>query len=264
VWRREDPRRSVRAGREEPTAGFPGEIRVEGALESADPDGGAGGKALTRERGQVVGVGLADLTGDVDRVAAQRRGARLRRPFGERGLVAGDDVAAPTELDVAAEVLAAAQPREDQVRRPIDAAVGEGELQLGIDLAEGNGPDQDRHRHHLAAAGRLRIRRASRIQRADGCRLLGLLVRVAKLADRVAALRGVVELASHRREVLRRPGGGEAVRGRGLRRWCRPGDHSGDQRDQGDDRKRECAGDEPATPLHLRGKRSHGCGKVSD
>ena len=70
--------------------------------------------------------GSAHFAGDVDRLAADRMGAGLRRALGERGSVSGEDRGTGGQLDLAFQVLALVHAREGEPLFPGDAVFGEG------------------------------------------------------------------------------------------------------------------------------------------
>ena len=90
------------------------------------------------QRRQVFFFGGADFAGDVDRGAAERVFAGVGVAFGERGAVGGEDRRPRRQFDLAFEVLAGAQPGEDEARVPGDAAFVVGEVEVGFDRAEGD------------------------------------------------------------------------------------------------------------------------------
>ena len=150
--------------REQRAAGPAGEAVVEGLLEAADPDRGLGREAVALERRQVLFFGGPDFAGDVDRGAAEGMFAGVGVSLGERGAVGGEDRRPRRQLDLVLEVLVAAQAGEDETRVPGDAAVLVGDVEVGLDRAEGDRPGVDRDRDDRDPVRPGRRRRASRLR----------------------------------------------------------------------------------------------------
>jgi len=237
--------------RQQRAARLAGEARVEGLLETADADRGAGREPLAGQLHQIFLCGFADFAGDVDRGAAERVFAFGGGAFGQRRPVAGEDRRPRRQVDPVFEVLAGGEAGEDQARIPIDAAFVVGHLELGADVAEGDRARHDGHRDDLGAALVPRVLRRADFEAAQGRHLGGLAVGGRELVGADGAPRGFVQLSVHRGEVLVGPGRGEALRGFLLRRagGARGGAES--ERDRRDDDQRHGTSDYPTTALHL-------------
>ena len=93
-------------------------------------------------------LSVASPTSPVTSIAALPSGCSrsLGRAFGQRRAVGGEDRRPRRQFDLAFQVLAFAQAREDEAGVPGDAAFGVGQLELVFEAAEGDGGDGDRHR----------------------------------------------------------------------------------------------------------------------
>ena len=106
-------------------------------------------------------------------------------------------------------------------------------------------------RRRLGVAGRVGF------ERAQGRDALGFAVGDDEVVDRDRLLGGRVQLPVHGPEVVLFPGLGEARGGVLFGRAGGALHGADDEGDHGDDREGERAGDEAATPLHLRRKAFH-------
>ena len=107
---------------------------------------------------------------------------------GERRSVACLDRCAVGEPDSVGELLARTQAGEGEMRIPGDSPIDEGELKLGVEVAEGDGADVDRDGDHLHAANGVRSPGAARVEGAQRRLLLGIGVGPAQIGGRVALL----------------------------------------------------------------------------
>ena len=223
--------------------GLPARRALKALLEAADPDRGFRREAL---RAPAVGSSSsgASPTSPVTSIAALPSGCSRSSAgaFGQRRRRRrrGSAPAAParSRLRGARRVR---RPGKTRLGSQAIAAFGEGQVELVFEPAEGDGGDRaaapaprsspSRELGVLGGAGdeaaqgrdlsRLRGRRAAKSLRAD------------------RRLRGVVQLPVHRREVVRRPGFGEAVGGFLL---GRAGGADGGADDEGDERDEGRAG----------------------
>ncbi len=112
--------RAVRVARRPAASppGLPARRALKACSSPRDADRRVRGEALAGERLRVVFFGRADFAGDVDRLAADRVGARFRRTLGERRAVGGEDRGPRGELDLAFQVLACGAGRGRRGSRP--------------------------------------------------------------------------------------------------------------------------------------------------
>jgi hypothetical protein len=129
----------------------------------------------------------------------------------------------------APQLLAGPQLWKDEPRLPLDAVIRDRHLEVAPHVAEHARAEHDRH-CHLAVVEPVGI---GRIERRDGGRRGGALVRAPEALERVAVLGRVGEQPVHRAEVAARPRLGEVGR-RALRRAV------GRSADEGPGDEREC------------------------
>ncbi len=195
----------------EVAAGRAAELDLELALEPVEADRRVSGHAAHAQLVELLRRGGADAPGDLGGDRSELGQARLA--LGDRRAVAGEDRRAVGHPRLAAELLAAAQPGEDHVRRPLDRG-----LALGV-LA-----DRDRHpRFDGPEHARARLDRDldDAVARLAGARHLQLLQRggLGRAAVRAREAAHVRRRAGLRREhrvhrfvVTALPGGREPLR----------------------------------------------------
>ncbi len=185
-------------------AGAAEEPLVEDPLEAADADDRVGRDPERREVGLAVGRDRAERAGDRGRERAERGGAGLAA--GQRGLVAREERAAGRQPRLPRELLAAAQPGEDEVVGPVDPGVGDRDAHGPAHRPPDAGLDAHGDAVRVAVALRPAGHDAHGGRRVEGA-LVGARERAA--ADAGALRRR--ELAVHRRVVAGGPLLGEAL-----------------------------------------------------
>ena len=209
LWRRlgEDSGSAAPPGDgEERAARLPGKARVEGLLEAVDPDRRVGRRspgARGPEGRPLPRVPTSPVTSIAAR--ADRVRAGVGRPLGQGSAVGGEDRRPRRQLDPALQVLAAAQPGEEEAPAPGDPAFGEGQVDVGVDGTEGDrvGDDRDRHGRHACGLGC--FPRGARLQRAQRRHPFCFAVCLGEFGDPDRPFRGGVQLPYTSRRIRAAP-----------------------------------------------------------